>query len=128
MTFLGRATGQRPSDLVKMRPVDLTVDGVNVRVQKLRGKAHMVPLTKAQMAEIGSWPVRDLQFFIMSPTGKKLSAGYLNKLWNDWRASEAAKPIRALKMTVHGLRSTAINDRRREGPRMAASRTSCACP
>ncbi len=115
MAFLGRATGQRRSDLVKMRPADLTADGINVRIQKLGGKLHMVPLTKAQMVEIKSWPVRDLQFFITSPTGKKVSANYLNELWNDWRASEAAKPIREMKMTIHGLRSTAINDRRREG-------------
>lgn len=37
MAFLGRATGQRVSDLVKMRPADLTADGINVRIQKLRG-------------------------------------------------------------------------------------------
>jgi hypothetical protein len=115
MAFLGRATGQRRSDLVKMRPTDLTADGINVRIQKLRGKPHMVPLTKAQMAEIRSWPVRDLQFFIMSPAGKKCSATYLNELWYNWRTSETARPIREMKMTIHGLRSTAINDRRREG-------------
>jgi integrase len=41
MAFLGRATGQRPSDLVKMRPADLTADGINVRIKKLGGKPHM---------------------------------------------------------------------------------------
>jgi integrase len=55
MTFLGRATAQRVSDLVKMRPADLTDDGINLRIGKLRDKPHMVPLTKAQMAEIRSW-------------------------------------------------------------------------
>jgi len=74
-----------------------------------------LPITKAQMAEIRSWPVCDLQFFIVSPTGRKCSAGYLNKLWNEWRASDAAKPSRDLRMTVHGLCSTANNDRRRAG-------------
>ena len=49
MAFLGRATAQRVSDLVKMRPADLTDDGINLRIGKLRNKAHMVPLTKAQM-------------------------------------------------------------------------------
>lgn len=79
MAFLGRATGQRPSDLVKMRPADLTADGINMRIKKLRGKLHMVPLTKAQMAEIRSWPVRDLEFFIVSPRGRKCSPEALNK-------------------------------------------------
>jgi hypothetical protein len=40
------------------------------------------------MAEIRSWSVRDLQFFIMSSTGKKCSAGYLNRVWNDFAAGE----------------------------------------
>ena len=116
MAFLGRATGQRISDLVKMRPADLADDGINLRIGKLRDKKHMVPLTKAQMAEIKSWGVRDLDFFIGVPrTGKRCSDRYLNTLWNSWRALDDAKPIRDLKMTIHGLRSTAINDRRVAG-------------
>ena len=55
MAFLGRATGQRVSDLVKMRPADLADDGINVRIGKLRDKPHFVPLTAAQMTEIKSW-------------------------------------------------------------------------
>ena len=39
MAFLGRATGQRISDLVKMRPVDLAADGINVRIGKAAGQA-----------------------------------------------------------------------------------------
>ncbi|HEY2534966.1 MAG TPA: hypothetical protein VGJ20_44860 [Xanthobacteraceae bacterium] len=57
----------------------------------------MVPLTKAQMTEIRSWPVQDLELFITSVRGKKCSANRLNQLWNDWRDSEIAKPIRDLK-------------------------------
>lgn len=116
MAFLGRATGQRVSDLVKMRPADLADDGINLRIGKLRDKKHMVPLTKAQMAEIKSWGVRDLDFFISMPrTGKRCTDRYLNTLWHSWRALDDAKPIRNLKMTIHGLRSTAINDRRVAG-------------
>lgn len=62
-----------------MRPADLTADGINVRIQKLGGKAHTVRLTKARMKEIRSWPMRDLQFFNISPTGKKCSANYLDE-------------------------------------------------
>ena len=64
LAFLGRATGQRISDLVKMRPADLVDDGINVRIGKLRDRPHFVPLTAAQMTEIRSWGVRDLEFFI----------------------------------------------------------------
>jgi integrase len=116
MAFLGRACGQRISDLVKMRPADLTEDGINLRIGKLRDKPHMVPLTKAQMTDIRSWGVRDLAFFIATPvTGKKCTDRYLNHLWNEWRRSPIAAPIRDLKMTIHGLRATAINDRRLVG-------------
>jgi len=114
MAFLGRATGQRKSDLIKMRPADLTEDGINLRIGKLRDKPHMVPLTKGQMAEIKSWGVRDLEFFITTPTvGKRCSANYLNQIWNEWR--KGAAPVRDQKMTIHGLRATAIDDRRRAG-------------
>jgi len=48
MAFLGRAIGQRVSDLVKMRPADLADDGISIRIGKLRDKLHFVPLTAAQ--------------------------------------------------------------------------------
>jgi integrase len=77
MAFLGRVTGQRVSDLVKMRPVDLAEDGINVKIGKLRDKPHFVPLTVAQMTEIKSWSVRDLEFFLSTPkTGRRFTKSY----------------------------------------------------
>jgi integrase len=111
MAFLGRATGQRISDLIKMRPADLAADGINIRIGKLRDKPYFVPLTAAQMSEIKSWGVRDLEFFI-SGSGKRYSTGTLNKLWNRWREGS---PVSGQKMTVHGLRATKIADLRRAG-------------
>lgn len=115
MAFLGRATGQRVSDLVKMRPADLVADGINVRIGKLRNKPHFVPLTAAQMSEIRSWNVRDLEFFIATPTGKRFVESYLNKVWRDWRETADAAPIRDLQMSIHGLRATKISDLRSIG-------------
>jgi integrase len=106
MTFLGRATGQRISDLVKMRPADLAADGINVRIGKLRDKPHFVPLTTAQMSEIKSWGVRDLEFFI-SGNGKRYTTHAMNRAWNRWRETSP--------MTVHGLRATKIADLRSAG-------------
>ncbi len=71
MAFLGRATGQRPSTLVKMRPADLAHDGIYLRIGKQRDRKHFVPLTADQMAEIKSLDVKDLSFFITNPTGKR---------------------------------------------------------
>jgi integrase len=113
MAFLGRATGQRISDLVKMRPADLADDGINIRIGKLRDKPHFVPLTAAQMAEIRSWSVRDLEFLVSSDDGRRRTADAVNRIWNTWRAR--ALPIRDLRMTIHGLRATAILDRRSAG-------------
>jgi integrase len=116
MAFLGRATGQRVSDLVKMRPADLAADGMFLRIGKLRDKKHFVPLNVQQMAEIKAWGVRDLDCFVTTPgTGRRCSANYLNTLWNDWRGSPEAEPLRGLKMTIHGLRATKIEDLRRAG-------------
>jgi integrase len=112
MAFLGRATGQRISDLVKMRPADLVADGINVRVGKLRDKPHLVPLTAVQMAEIRSWKVRDLEFLIATPSGKRFTKGYIEKVWREWRATEDAAAIRDLQMSIHGLRATKVNDLR----------------
>jgi integrase len=116
MAFLGRATGQRVSDLVKMRPVDLVADGITIRIGKLRDKKHFVPLTADQMAEIRSWGVKDLAYFITTPiTGKRCTTKYINQLWSEWRALPEAAPVRDLKMTVHGLRATKIEDLRLAG-------------
>jgi integrase len=88
MAFLGRATGQRVSDLVKMRPADLADDGINIRIGKSRDKLHFVPLTAAQMTEIRSWRVSDLEFFITTPKGRKrFSPVYLSILWNRWHST-----------------------------------------
>jgi integrase len=111
VAFLGRTTGQRISDLVKMRPADLVADGINLRIGKRRDKPHFVPLTVAQMAEIKSWGVRDLEFFI-SGSGKRYTTNAINKSWNKWLK---ASPISDEEMTIHGLRATKIADLRRAG-------------
>ncbi len=115
MTFLGRATGQRASDLVRMCPAHLIADGIDVKVSKRRDKPHFVPLTAAQMIEIRSWDAKDLEPFIVSAIGNKMSGNHLGVDWNRWRASDEAKPIRHLRMTIHGLKATAVADRRAAG-------------
>lgn len=119
MAFLGRASGQRAGDLVKMRGCHLVEDGINVWIKKRRGdrrdECHFVPLTKAQMAEVRSWGVKDLDLFLKSAVGNQYTADHLNTRWNRWRDFEEAKPIAELNMTIHGLRATAVCDRRLAG-------------
>ncbi len=119
MAFLGRATGRRAGDLVKMRGHHLEKDGMNVWIKKKRGdlrdECHFVPLTNAQMTEIKSWSVFELNLFLKSTVGHQYTADHLNTRWNRWRDSDEAKPIGDLKMTIHGLRATAVCDRRFAG-------------
>jgi integrase len=119
MAFLGRATGQRASDLVKMRGHHLEKDGMNVWIKKKRGdlrdECHFVPLTEAQLMEIRSWGVTDLDLFLKSTVGHQYSADHLNTRWNRWRGLDEAKVIENLNMTIHGLRATAVCDRRLAG-------------
>jgi integrase len=75
-----------------------------------------VPLTAEQMQEIRSWEVSGpMDLFIKSTVGRRYSANHLNSRWNRWRTSLDAAPIRHLKLTIHGLRATAVADRRRQG-------------
>jgi hypothetical protein len=53
------------------------------RLDAMAGDRRVDALTRR---DIYALEVRDLQFFIMSPTGKKCSANYINELWNDGRA------------------------------------------
>lgn len=115
MAFLGRACGQRREDLVTLRGVNLTSDGIKLAISKLRGKQHFVPLTQMQVAEIKSWGVGPLEFYLTSPSGKQFTGDGLNSRWNRWRESDTAKPIAGLKLTIHGLRATAVCDRREAG-------------
>jgi hypothetical protein len=68
------------------------------------------------MAEIRSWGVRDLEFFLSTPKiNRRFTKRYLDHSWRQWRTSDEAAPIRDLQMSIHGLRATKINDLRLAG-------------
>lgn len=115
MAYLGRACGQRREDLITFRGANLTHDGIMLSISKLRGKQHFVPLSRAQVAEIASWGVGELDFMLKSLAGKPYTGDGLNSRWNRWRESAQAAPVKAMKMTIHGLRATAVCDRREAG-------------
>lgn len=113
--FLGRATGQRAGDLVRMRGAHLQADGIALRIGKRREIEHFVPLTKDEVAEIRSWAVAELDHFIKSTRDHAYTATHLNSRWNRWRDSAEAAPVTSLNMTLHGLRATKIADMDRQG-------------
>lgn len=115
MALLGRATGQRAGDLVRMKPAHMEADGINVWIGKRREKKHFVPLTAEQVREIRSWSVGEMDYFLKSTRDKPYTATHLNSRWNRWRDSTEALAVQGLVMTIHGLKATAVADRRRQG-------------
>ena len=115
MAILGRATGQRASDLVTMRPMDILRGGIKLKISKLRGRDHWVPLTTEALAEISSWTGDEDKPFLVSSSGNAFTPDHLNSRWNRWKATEDGAPIRQFKMTIHDLRATAVCDRRMAG-------------
>ena len=53
--FLGRVTGQRRSDLVRMGKRNRRDDGLDIQIKKLRGKRHFMPLNPNELAVLDSW-------------------------------------------------------------------------
>lgn len=112
MAFLGRATGQRNSDILRMRAADLEPDGINVRIGKLRDQPHFVPLTAAQMGELRSWGCRDMELLVCQPSGARFTRGQFKSAWMRWRDEQGGI---VAGLTLHGLRATAVADRRAAG-------------
>lgn len=123
MAYLGRATGQREADLIRMCPGQFSakkiaaddgtvsiVDGLHIKISKLRDKAHFVALMAHQVDEIRSWieagqpPERP---FLLNSLGKKLTTRCLRRIWAKWRDSTWLKDT---GVTIHGLKVTAVCD------------------
>ena len=113
LAILGRATGQRETDLIAMSPAHLDHDGIRVRISKLRDKDHFVPLTAEQMREIRSWGVEGLDVFVKTPKGERYTPMALRSRWKRWKNEQPA--LQGMKVTIHGLRATAVCDRRLAG-------------
>jgi integrase len=105
---LGANTGQRGSDLVKMRWTDLEIYngrlGINV-VQIKTGRQIWVPLTRELEAALAGWERRP-GFILLRPTGIAWTRKALTWAWIVERdTNPALKPLAGL--VLHGLRATA---------------------
>jgi integrase len=108
---LGRATGQRRSDIVKFGKRHRRDDGLEIRIGKLREKRHFIPLQVDELAEIDSWSCSDTGPWIVSPTGKPMSGDHLAASLGRFIATQPALgQIEGL--TPHGWRAMAVCDRR----------------
>jgi hypothetical protein len=110
--FLGRAIGQRRSDLVRIGKCNRRDDGLAFRIQKLRDKPHFMPLFEHELAEIDGWPALDIGPYI-TLNGKAMTGdGLAAKL----KAFCQAHPrLKDSEVFLHGLRALAVCDRRIDG-------------
>lgn len=114
---LAANTGQRGSDLVKMRWTDLEeIDGrpgINVH-QKKTGLEIWVPFTQALIAAIAKWERRP-GFILLKKDGLPWSRHELSNQWLRARDKPALAPLKEAGLVMHGLRGTAVVRLRRAG-------------
>jgi integrase len=112
-------TGQRGSDIVRMRWSDLEEQdgrqGVNI-IQKKTSRRLWVPFTAELTAAIATWERRPPFFLILKPNGMPYTREHLSWHWNDQRdTNPKLAPLREAGLVLHGLRATAVVRARRAG-------------
>lgn len=115
---LGANTGQRGSDLVKMKWLDIEDyeghPGINV-IQQKTGKRLWVPFTAQLITAMAGWD-RSLGYIITKPTGQPYTRQHLSDAWL-WERDHnpALEALKSAGLVLHGLRSTAVVRLRRAG-------------
>lgn len=115
---LAANTGQRGSDLVKMRWTDFEEYegrlGINV-LQKKTGLKIWLPFTAPMLAAIATWQRRP-GFVLLKEDDQPWTRQQLSDQWLRERDSRPAlAPIRDVGLVMHGLRGTAVVRLRRAG-------------
>jgi integrase len=110
MVTLAANTGQRGSDLVKMRWTDIEEYegrfGINV-LQRKTGLKIWVPMTQPLMAAVSTWERRP-GYLILKPDGTPFTREDLSNHWLRERTKNPAlAPLQPLGLSMHGLRATA---------------------
>ena len=109
--LLAVSTGQRGSDIVKMRWSDIEEKGgrfgVNV-IQKKTGVRLFVPFTHEFSAKVQKWERRPPFYLVLAPDGRPFSR---SRLSHDWTYERQDNPALAShkqrELVLHGLRATA---------------------
>jgi len=115
---LASNTGQRGSDLVKMRWSDIEEydgrPGINV-VQKKTGLVIWIPFTQELIKAVAAWERRPT-FILLKEDGLPFTRAQLSDQWLRERDTRPAlAPLRDAGLVLHGLRATAVVRLRRAG-------------
>jgi integrase len=115
---LGSNTGQRGSDLIKMRWSDIEEyegrAGINV-VQLKTGLVIWIPFTQQLAAAIATWERRPT-FIALKEDGQPWTRQQLSDQWlRERNTKPALAPLKEARLRLHGLRATAVVRLRRAG-------------
>lgn len=113
LAILGRATGQRISDLILMRPADRDQDGIVLNIKKLGDQLHWCPLRPEEIATMDGWKQFRAATYITDEAGRRLLDDGMRKIWKAFIATEVGKPLAGF--TPHDLRATKVCDERIRG-------------
>jgi hypothetical protein len=111
--FLGRATGQRRSDLVRYGRKHRRADGLQIKIGKLRDKDHFIPLKASELAEIDSWLCSDTGPWITNAAGQPMSGDAIGSSLDRFLAD--VPELAGLNLNPHRLRAMGVCDRRFDG-------------
>lgn len=110
---LGRATGQRISDLIRMTPAGREQEGLNCRIKKLGDKQHWCILNPAELTTIDGWKQFKGAAYVMQANARRHNTNSMRDVWNEFAATEAGAALRGF--TPHDLRATKVCDERVTG-------------
>jgi integrase len=110
---LGRSTGQRISDVIRMRPADRDQDGIALTITKLGDRPHWCPLRGDEANVIDGWKQFKTATYVTDVNGRRLRDDGFRKIWNAFLATEAGGPLTGF--TPHDLRATKVCDERIRG-------------
>jgi len=107
LAFLGRKTGQRISDLVRMKAENLKGDDLHFKIKKRRWTDHVFALQPEDAAVVRAWS----GVWFPRTSGEPHSEDTLRDALDDWLGDRAGGD----EIKPHGLRALAVCDARREG-------------
>jgi integrase len=113
LAILGRATGQRLSDLVKMRPADRDQDGIRLNITKLRDREHWCPLRPDEIETIDGWKQFRAATYLVDEEGRRFNQDRIRRRWNVFIETDEGKALAGF--TPHDLRATKVCDERIAG-------------
>jgi integrase len=113
LAILGRYTGQRISDLIRMRPIDRDEEGISHKIKKLKDRPHWALLTAAQAREIDGWGAVGDGAYITKTNGAPYTDDGLRLVWKAFASTQTGAALRGF--TPHDLRATKVCDERIAG-------------